>query len=812
MPPCPDDGRGFGPAVASTADQGKTHANAFFDPSACIDFGCAVGAAAMLLTCLFASAAGADSPRASEPASKPAEGVRVGAVWWGEWFGGVHTHSRSIEMGNSRWEHRLPARAKIVEDASRLACTAREAQHVIYKTDKTYQGILIRASFDPNVAYDPRAAIAVYTSAGGETWAPLEDEEAHRVAGRVGGTRLRRPGMACYNVGGYRGKYAGWNRVQLWSYRHYQFAPQPPADTKQFKIVITPPAGGPVENPQIQEIRLYERGETFMRGGEIIDPLEDFSKVHARSNGLAIRTDQPERFKYLDAEIDTQEKFDAELQAFIDSGMHYAAFLDASLRHPNHGWARFYFNSVLAEKIGFCVIGAVKQYDWGETLTHQRRRWVSYMKRPNYLKTPDGRPMLFLQKPDAEAIAEIRKLAAEAGVADPYIVQNRGPLSLGGDAWCSYGGRQKGWLHPGFDGPAYLGKGPTIPHCDVRMNSRPRDEMDYPHHDDLYRDGKLWLIPDEKGKDRNNDPDWFANELHQAIRWTARNSQTVPAQAVLMYCWDEHAEGGLLAPTLGYGRQYVEAIRRAIDGQAPTPVLEAHWAMNGNADDVAAGGHDTAGLHDGKLTGGAAFGEGRTGKALVLDGRAAAAVVPDEPFRVAGETKTRAHYIDTGLDGQEAFTLTAWVRLDRLPAEGRWFFLWSKEGAYRLGVGDDGRVMLAAGTTDVAWYGPGAKTESNPGAIAADGKWHHVAGVYDGRRLRAYVDGKEVAVNDKPISGAIADTDSPLRLGNSRKSHAGLAGRLEDVRLYYGAMAPATIADRAAVALLGADGNVAARR
>ena len=755
--------------------------------------------AAMVLTMSFMTdgPASARTPDAAPPGKADLAGVRVGAVWWGEWFGGVHTHSRSIEMGNSRWEHRLPARAKIVEDAARLAPTARQSQHVIYKTDKPCEGIFIRASFDPNTEYDPREAIAVYTSADGEAWAPLEDQQAHRVAGRVGGSRLRRPGMACYNAGGYRGRHAGWNRVQLWSYRHYQFAPQPPADTKYVKIVITPPPGGPVENPQIQEIRLYERAETFI-DGESIDPLEDFSRIHARSEGLAIRTDRPGLFKHVDAEIDTQETFDEDLQAFIDSGMHYAAFLDATKRHPGHGWARFYFNSKLAEKIRFCIIGAVKQYDWGETLTERRRRWVGYMKRPNYLKTPDGRPILFLQMPDAEGIAEIRKLAAEAGVANPYIVQNRGPLSLGGDAWSSYGGRRGGWLHPGFDGPAYLGKMPTVPHCDVRMGSGPRDEMDYPHHDDLYRDGTLWRLPDAKGRDRNNDPDWFANELHQAIRWTARNRETVPAQAIVMYCWDEHSEGGLFAPTLGYGRAYVQAIRRAIDGQAPTPVLEAHWPMDGTVNDAAEGGHDTAGLHDGKTLGGAGFAEGRAAKALALDGKAAAAVVPDEPFRVAGKTKTRAHYIDTGLDGQEAFTLTAWVRPDRLPAEGKWSFLWSKQGTYRLGVGSDGRVMMAVGTTDVAWYGPGAKTESTPGAIAPDGKWHHVASVYDGRRLRVYVDGKEVAASEQPISGAIADTDSPLLLGNSRKSHAGLAGRLEDVRLYYGALSAEAIADRAA--------------
>jgi hypothetical protein len=210
--------------------------------------------------------------------------------------------------------------------------------------------------------------------------------------------------------------------------------------------------------------------------------------------------------------------------------------------------------------------------------------------------------------------------------------------------------------------------------------------------------------------------------------------------------------------------------------------------MDGNAEDVAEGGHDTAGLHDGKIIGEATFGKGRTGKALVLDGKASAVRVSDRPVSVAEATKTRARYKDVGLDGQYAMTVTAWVRLDRLPAEGRWFFLWSKNGSYRLAVADDGRLLSAVGTDDVRWYGPGATAESKPGAIAADGRWRYVAGVYDGRRVRAYVDGQCVAAGKEGLCGAVADTESPLLLGNSTRSHAGLAGRLEDVKLYYGAL------------------------
>jgi len=757
--------------------------------------------AALLLTVISMTdrSTEAQTSDAALPSKADIEGVRVGILWWGEWFGGIHTHSRSIELGNSRWHHRLPHRAKIVEDAGRVSRADNKPHELVYKAEGEFTGILIRAAFDPDHEYDPRRQIAVYTSADGEAYKLLEDRSRDSVPGRVGGKRKFWQRMACYNVGGYRGDYAGWNRVHLFSYKHYQFCPAPPEGTKYFKIVLGEGAAHK-DSVQLMEVRLYEDAETFI-AGETIDPLNDFSKMHRRDDGLVIRSDNKADFKYTDAEIDTQEAFDEELQALIDSGAHYVAFLDPSMKHPNHGWARWYFNSELKDRIKFCIIGAVKQYDWGETLEQQRARWVGYMQHENYLKTPDGRPIFSSQKMDKAAIADLRAKAKAAGLKDPFVIVNhageREIRELGADGMGSYGGRLRGYLHPGFDAGKYEGANvPVLPHCDLRMNQFPRAEIDYPHHTDEYRDGKLWIIPETKGPDYNNNVDWFGNELHAAIRWVAGNRQIVPTQAILMYCWDEHVEGGLFAPTKGYGRSYVEKIRSIIDGAEPTPVIEAHWRFDGNAKDTADGGHDTAGMHDGRAVFDVRYVDGRDGKAVQLEGKAVVGV-KDAPLQLRDGEKDRSRYFNPNIDQQHAMTMTGWVKLEKMPADGSFVFPWDKNGSYRLGIGHDGTLLAAVGTEANAWYSEGTVVKSDPGAMEADGKWRHLAGVYDGRRVMIYLDGERIAQSEKPIAGRIADSDAPLLFGRSNAEAPGRRLTLDEARLYYGALDPKAIAEQA---------------
>ena len=46
-------------------------------------------------------------------------------------------------------------------------------------------------------------------------------------------------------------------------------------------------------------------------------------------------------------------------------------------------------------------------------------------------------------------------------------------------------------------------------------------------------------------------PDEIAEHLREAIPWTQANRDLNPANAIILYAWNEHDEGGWLQPTLG---------------------------------------------------------------------------------------------------------------------------------------------------------------------------------------------------------------------------------------------------------------------
>ena len=65
-----------------------------------------------------------------------------------------------------------------------------------------------------------------------------------------------------------------------------------------------------------------------------------------------------------------------------------------------------------------------------------------------------------------------------------------------------------------------------------------------------------------------------------------------------------------------------------------------------------------------------------------------------------------------------------------------------------------------------------------------DGRWHHVAGVYDGEHMLVYVDGRldrSRRVGKKVSLG----TDGPVWVGHHFKDHKStLSGAVDEVRIY----------------------------
>jgi Concanavalin A-like lectin/glucanases superfamily len=93
---------------------------------------------------------------------------------------------------------------------------------------------------------------------------------------------------------------------------------------------------------------------------------------------------------------------------------------------------------------------------------------------------------------------------------------------------------------------------------------------------------------------------------------------------------------------------------------------------------------------------------------------------------------------------------------------------------------------------DLAFYifdGAGAFVESPPAAASKvwDDRWHHVAGTYDGKMVRLYVDGKEID-NGRPTTLTIGynlSSSNDLHIGiYGYKCVADFGGEIDEVRVW----------------------------
>jgi hypothetical protein len=156
---------------------------------------------------------------------------------------------------------------------------------------------------------------------------------------------------------------------------------------------------------------------------------------------------------------------------------------------------------------------------------------------------------------------------------------------------------------------------------------------------------------------------------------------------------------------------------------------------------------------------------GKRGGALLFDGKG-------DFVQIANESK---------FDCTAEVTVAAWIKVNSFDKE--WQAIVTKgDSAWRLQRNQDtdniefacSGLKIPGGSPYGSLYG-----EKN----VNDGKWHHLAGVYDGEKMILYVDG-EVDVS-QPASGAIGNNDKTVDIGEN----AEMAGRLwngliDDVRVY----------------------------
>ena len=175
--------------------------------------------------------------------------------------------------------------------------------------------------------------------------------------------------------------------------------------------------------------------------------------------------------------------------------------------------------------------------------------------------------------------------------------------------------------------------------------------------------------------------------------------------------------------------------------------------------------------HAGTLTGGPTWSAaGRNGGALAFDG-------VDDHVQIADHPE---------LDLTGAMTLEAWVRPSTLGSS--WRTIVFKEQATHMAYA----LYAAAGDgrpTGQAWVGRERDARA-PSAIPT-GTWTHLAVTYDGSQLRLFVNGAQV--RSLAVSGSMAVSSRPLKLGGNAIWSEWFAGLIDDVRIYGRALTAAEV-------------------
>ncbi len=253
------------------------------------------------------------------------------------------------------------------------------------------------------------------------------------------------------------------------------------------------------------------------------------------------------------------------------------------------------------------------------------------------------------------------------------------------------------------------------------------------------------------------------------------------------------AAGNRIA-TLGSGTSYVDTVAagtyryrvKAIDAAGNLSAASGEATATATSPPVSSGlvlglgFNETSGTaavdsssasNAGVVNGATRTADGRFGRALSFDG-----------------VNDRVDVADSAsLDLTSGMTLEAWVRPTSV-------------GGWRTGIvkerGTGGHVYAlypSDGASPVAEnYAFSAYNGARWGSALPVNTWSHLASTYDGTTLRLYVNGEQRAAT--PVSGAMAATTNPLRIGGHAAWGEYFAGLIDEVRVYNRALSAAEVA------------------
>ncbi len=284
----------------------------------------------------------------------------------------------------------------------------------------------------------------------------------------------------------------------------------------------------------------------------------------------------------------SQEIVDQEIAYARQAGLDYWAFVTYEPDTSMSLALKAYLASARKGGIRFCLLTECGR--WGTPDTHRPKveRFLKLMAEPSYQRVLGNRPLLYVgfmsdnwlnawggAEGARKLFDEFRADAQKAGLGNPYIVlmefsAARGKKladALGLDALSAYATQAAGNGTPYaslakhaerfWDQCKATGKS-VVPIAMSGWDRRPRVEHPVPwekHQKPGVGIEKHYLAPT---------PAELAAHVGRAVDWARDNPLVCPAQAVIIYAWNEHDEGGWLCPTLSEGAARIEALGKVL--------------------------------------------------------------------------------------------------------------------------------------------------------------------------------------------------------------------------------------------------------
>lgn len=284
----------------------------------------------------------------------------------------------------------------------------------------------------------------------------------------------------------------------------------------------------------------------------------------------------------------SQDIVDKEIEYAHHAGLDYWAFVTYEPDSSMSEALRYYLSSKRKQDINFCLVTSPNNWGSRQEYREKMKRILALMSEPTYQKVLGDRPLLYVGfisenwikawggfEGGRQMFADFRAAALLAGVGNPYIVvMDFNPTqgkrlcdALGADAISAYATPAQGKGAPyaelaqhaeNFWERCKATGAQVVPIVMSGWDRRPRVEHPVPW--------ETWQKPGE-GIEKYYEsptPAELAAHLRRSLTWVAENAKSAPAQAVLIYAWNENDEGGWLVPTLAEKTARIDAIRKVL--------------------------------------------------------------------------------------------------------------------------------------------------------------------------------------------------------------------------------------------------------